>query len=619
VPCTPFSTLRRWLVAAPARTARGSRLRLVSLEDRAVPTVVVSFTSGQLHVIGDGLNNVLDVRTVGTAVKVFETDMTGEHELSVSGGPVTLANLQSILVDANDGNDTISISKSIKKPATMNGGTGSDNLVGGGGNDTIDLTDDTIGDTADGGDGNDTITSGAGSDLVSGGKGNDTINAGDGVNFISGGDGNDILSGGSDIDDITGGNGNDLINGGGGNDRLRGDDTAAKTPGNDTINGGDGDDIISGGAKNDVIDGGAGSDKIEGGSGNDTITGGPEVAGLGDADADSVFGGIGNDIIKGGGGDDLLYGEAGMDIITGGAGSDLLSGGLNRDILVGHGAAAPGPGTAVSDFDTYKDEFDLTRPIFGKAEPKDVAVTELGIQDALAGLAAVASKQGEFNVASRIRYLGSGEYLVKLGRPDDISEVPSNPNPFGWVPVSFDGTWTDNDPRPSAGERFLAPTVATEQREFWTILVYRAVAQMMVPGYDPFVWTASVDPALTNTGDVIDTMTGHSPTEYVIVGAPPANFGFSDIQADLAAGVWVTAKTSVAATLPGLAQNQGYAITKAFVSGGVSYFTLYNPSGRDRAVSPGAPLDEVGVPKDDGFITITADEFYANFATGWVN
>jgi hypothetical protein len=81
----------------------------------------------------------------------------------------------------------------------------------------------------------------------------------------------------------------------------------------------------------------------------------------------------------------------------------------------------------------------------------------------------------------------------------------------------------------------------------------------------------------------------------------------------------VTAKTSITPTLPGLAANQGYAITKAFVSGGVSYFTLYNPSGRDRGVSPGSPLDEIGIPKDDGFITITATEFYANFATGWVN
>src|SRR5262249_61168909 len=158
------------------------------------------------------------------------------------------------------------------------------------------------------------------------------------------------------------------------------------------------------------------------------------------ADADTIYGGSGNDTIKGGDGNDLLYGESGMDSITGGAGADLVSGGTGRDFLIGHGAAAPGSATFVSNFDTYKDESDLTKPIFGKAEPRDLAVTELGIQDALAGIAAVANKQGDFNIANRIRYLGSGEYLVKLGLPDDISDDPSNPNPFGWGPGSVAGT-----------------------------------------------------------------------------------------------------------------------------------------------------------------------------------
>ena len=220
---------------------------------------------------------------------------------------------------------------------------------------------------------------------------------------------------------------------------------------------------------------------------------------------------------------------------------DVLSGGTGRDTMVGHGAAATGIATDAANFDTYKDEFDLTKPVFGKAEPKDVAITELGIQDALAGLASVANKQGDFVIASRIRYLGTGEYLVKLGSPDDISEDPGNPNPFGWVSVSFNGTWTDNDPRPSAGERFLPATVATEQREFWTILLHRAVAQMLVPGYDPFLHSPTVDPALSDTANVVDTLTGHAPGSVTLSSNPPDGFTFADIQGGLPAGQWFSA------------------------------------------------------------------------------
>ena len=619
MPRTPFTTLRRWLAATPTRPIRKARLGIFALEDRSVPAVTATFAGGTLTVQGTAADEIVDVILQLGQVKVKETVATIPNDVTINGGPVSVLAMTQLVVNADAGNDIVVVSPLIKKPAALNAGTGNDNMTGGGGNDVIDLDDDAIGDTADGGPGNDSITAGAGPDLLSGGTGNDTVNGGAGVNSISGNDGNDVLTGGSDIDDINGGNGNDLIDGGGGNDRLRGDDVLGKVPGNDTVTAGAGDDIMSGGAKNDQLDGGAGNDKIEGGSGNDILTGGPETAGMGDTDADSVYGGIGNDILTGGAGDDLLYGEAGVDIITGGAGMDVLSGGIGHDTMTGHGLAAPGSATDAANFDTYKDEFDLTKPVFGKAEPKDVAVTELGIQDALAGLASIANKQGDFNIATRIRYLGSGEYLVKLGPADDISDDAGNPNPFGWVPVTFNGTWTDNEPRPSAGERFLPATSITEQREFWTILLHRAAAQMLVPGYDPFLYSATVDPAMTNTGDVVDALTGRGATQFVVTPSPPAGFQFADIQAGLAAGQWFSARTGGVITVSGLSANQGYAITKAFLSNGITYYTLYNPSGRDRGPAAGLALDQVGIAKDDGFITITASDFYNNFVVGYKN
>lgn len=613
---TPSRALRRWLKAAPTRPIRRARLGLVGLEDRSVPAVTASFDAGALTVTGDGADNSLELKVVLGQVKVIEHVGINDNEVAIINGPVSLLGMTQYTVNAGAGNDTIVVSGAIKKPGVINGGTGSDNLTGGGGNDFITTGTDAIGDMADGAGGKDSIVGGDGPDVLSGGLGNDTITGGAGVNAITGGAGNDELTGGSDIDDIIGGVGNDSITGGGGNDRLRGDDPVLTTAGNDTINAGDGDDLVSGNGGNDQVDGGSGNDKIEGGSGNDSITGGPETAVGADLDADSVYGGSGNDTLNGGAGNDKLYGEAGKDSLTGGAGMDLLSGGLGRDFFIGHGLSAPGSATDAANFDTYKDEFDLTKPVFGlRASTRGVAVTELGIHDALAGLASLANTPSNFNIKSRIRYLGTGEYLVQLGTTDDLGE----PNPFGWVPVSFDGTWTDNDPRPSAAERFIPTALGTEMREFWTILFHRAVAQTMVPGYDPFVYSATVDPALTNPGNVLKVLTGSNPNVYDLSGGAPTGFTFGEIQEDVNAGFSLTARSKSIPTLSGIAGDQGYAITRAFTSGGVNYITLYNPSGRDRDIDPGLPLDQVGIPRDDGFVTITESAFFDNFATGYVN
>src|SRR6185295_5759211 len=79
---------------------------------------------------------------------------------------------------------------------TLNGGNGSDVIVGTAGNDIIN-----------GNNGNDTICGGAGNDTIDGGNGSDTM---------FGEDGDDRMFGGNAGDTMTGGNGNDFCDQGNG-------------------------------------------------------------------------------------------------------------------------------------------------------------------------------------------------------------------------------------------------------------------------------------------------------------------------------------------------------------------------------------------------------------------
>lgn len=95
-------------------------------------------------------------------------------------------------INADGGDDKISVSKGISIPVTMRGGTGRDTLLGGGGPDKL------IG--------------GAGDDRLVGWKGDD---------LLAGGSGNDVLLGGLGSDTILSGPGDDVIREGRGTDVVR--------------------------------------------------------------------------------------------------------------------------------------------------------------------------------------------------------------------------------------------------------------------------------------------------------------------------------------------------------------------------------------------------------------
>lgn len=157
----------------------------------------------------------------------------------------------------------------------LGGSASADFLVGGDGNDNIQLVT-----VADGGTANAASTVG-GNDTVLAGLGNDTVVAGTATGnlVIDGGDGNDNITTGSGRDSITGGAGNDTIVGGGAND---------------TITGGDGNDRID-------VSGGAGTVNVDAGAGDDRVNVGTFLAGSTATTRDTILGGDGTDTLVIGG------------------------------------------------------------------------------------------------------------------------------------------------------------------------------------------------------------------------------------------------------------------------------------------------------------------------------
>src|SRR5262249_32667104 len=108
---------------------------------------------------------------------------------------IDIGTSESLVVNANGGNDTFTASNGLKNliAITVDGGTGDDSLQGGDGNDRMF-----------GGDGNDFIDGGRGDDSASMGAGDDVFqwDPGEGSDTVEGQDGTDkMLFNGANIDE----------------------------------------------------------------------------------------------------------------------------------------------------------------------------------------------------------------------------------------------------------------------------------------------------------------------------------------------------------------------------------------------------------------------------------
>ncbi|MGZ5351553.1 MAG: calcium-binding protein [Actinomycetota bacterium] len=208
---------------------------------------------------------------------------------------------------------------------TFVGSAGNDDLTGGDGSDTIDLSGAAAGVTVDLvagialGEGDDTL---AEIENVIGSPGDDTITGDGSANILAGGAGNDTIDGGAEADTLTGGDGEDTVSfassGRGITLNLR--RGTAEGDGDDTV---EGFEHVIGSRKADTIDGDGGRNILDGSGGKDDISGGGGVDQvLGASGADRLFGEKGNDLLKGADGKDQLNGGKGKDRCKGGADPD---------------------------------------------------------------------------------------------------------------------------------------------------------------------------------------------------------------------------------------------------------------------------------------------------------
>ncbi len=129
------------------------------------------------------------------------------------------------------------------------------------------------------------LKGGTGTDRIYGGTGDDVIRGNAGSDHLEGGRGDDLIMGGTGSDELVGGRGNDELDGGAGRDLLQGDS------GDDTLTGGTGADWMEGGDGHDtyVIDPGDGADTIVDADGDGEIQFDGETLGGATALADGKY------------------------------------------------------------------------------------------------------------------------------------------------------------------------------------------------------------------------------------------------------------------------------------------------------------------------------------------
>ena len=168
------------------------------------------------------------------------------------GGDLLSGGLASDALDGNAGNDRLIDDDRGQASSFLS----ADNLVGGGGTDTVDyhyrMGEATALRLSLDGRAND-------------GANNEGDNISGSVENIIGGRRSDVITGSGGKNVLTGNEGNDIIRGNGGDDTVRGD------AGNDELSGGGDDDVLEGWWGDDWLNGGGGNDELHAGIDDDVI------------------------------------------------------------------------------------------------------------------------------------------------------------------------------------------------------------------------------------------------------------------------------------------------------------------------------------------------------------
>jgi hypothetical protein len=175
-------------------------------------TVDVTRPERLLDVLGTNGNDQIEL----------SEDEGGIVRVTVNGVTRFYSGLSGIRVQALGGNDQV----------RLDGLTASTLVDGGAGNDKIDGSDVTVAHLElRGGSGNDDLRGGGADDYLDGGEGNDVLRGGGGADWILGGQDKDVLFGDAGADVLYGGAGDDVAKGGSGDDWL------VRGPGSDKLDG----------------------------------------------------------------------------------------------------------------------------------------------------------------------------------------------------------------------------------------------------------------------------------------------------------------------------------------------------------------------------------------------
>ncbi|SPF80459.1 Hint domain-containing protein [Pseudoprimorskyibacter insulae] len=191
-----------------------------------------------------------------------------------------------------------------------------------------------------------------------------------------------------------------------------GNDSVTSGADNDTVLGEAGNDTLDGGAGDDNLQGGADNDSLIGGDGADTLDGGTGADSLeGDAGNDSLIGNAGADTLDGGAGNDTLDGGAGDDLLQSGAGDDVLSGGADRDLFVIN--ATPGDDTITGgETGVDVDTLDLT------SLPGSITLVYTGAES---GTVTDGTDTVTFSEIEAVIYGDDGDAITGTGTGEDLT------------------------------------------------------------------------------------------------------------------------------------------------------------------------------------------------------
>jgi uncharacterized delta-60 repeat protein len=160
---------------------------------------------GVLHIVGSNDCDIVIITKVGSDIKVIATFNPSNPMLFDE------STFSEIHVRVRGGHDIVVTTPTVTKPMTIDGGSGNDLLMGGGGENLIL-----------GGTGSDVLIGGGSDDVLLGGDGNDDMFGNGGNDVLVGGDGNDMLFGGAGLDLLIGSQDEDWLNAGTGEDILIG-------------------------------------------------------------------------------------------------------------------------------------------------------------------------------------------------------------------------------------------------------------------------------------------------------------------------------------------------------------------------------------------------------------